>query len=347
MKVRFLNVGCGDCIHVLFTDTEGQNRNILIDGGVENGDIYDKTLRKVIESIVKKGEVIDLWIITHIDDDHIGGILRLLKDDELFYKVDLSKTQFWYNYSNWDYDTGIRRNNLKSVKQGVRLRDFLIENSLVNQSITDQYEIINLWGAKITILSPNQKAFSKLSAKWKKEEIKIREKSASSLKLASHNDYNIRIEDFNIDQEQEDSSVENGSSIAFLLEYKSEKMLLTADSHPNKIADTIQRIWIGQKITLKYMQIPHHGSKYNTSKKLLDLIDCREFIISGDAYNKHNLPNKETMVKYIKAFPYDDITFHVTARNPLTEKIFEVDKPRKVNLDFPKAGNYYLEFELG
>lgn len=347
MKVRFLNVGCGDCIHIFFTDIEGQKRNILIDGGVEGGDIYDNTLRKVIESIVENGEVIDLWIITHIDDDHIGGILRLLKDGELFDKVDLSKTQFWYNYSNWDYDTGIRGNNLKSVKQGGRLRDFLIKNSLVNQSITNQYEIINLWGAKITILSPNQKAFSKLSAKWKKEEIKIREKRALSLKMASHNDYNIKIDDFDIEHEQEDNSIENGSSIAFQLEYNGEKILLTADSHPNKIADAIREIWKEGKISLKYMQIPHHGSKFNTSKKLLDLIDCREFIISGDAYNKHNLPNKETMVKYIKAFPYDDIKFHITAKNPLTERIFEVDMPRKVNLGFPKEGNYFLEFELG
>lgn len=347
MKIRFLNVGCGDCIHIFFTDDEGQKRNILIDGGIESGNIYDTTLKKEIELILDKKECIDLWIITHIDDDHVGGILRLLKDDELLRKVDLSRTQFWFNYSDWDYDSGIRNNNLKSVKQGLTLRDYLIKHSLVNQSITDLYEVINLWGAKITILSPNQKSFGKLTTKWKKEEIKIREKMASSLKASSNNDYEVRIDDFDLNNEKEDASVENGSSIAFLLEYKSERILFTADSHPKKLAEAIYRKWGGNKISLKYMQVPHHGSKYNTSRRLLELIDCDEFIVSGDGYNEHNLPNKEALVKYIKASPDKSITFNITARNELTQKIFKVDKPNKVNLKFPMPDNYFLEFDLG
>jgi hypothetical protein len=38
-----------------------------------------------------------LWIITHIDDDHIGDILRFVKDEAFRKTFDLSKTIFWYN----------------------------------------------------------------------------------------------------------------------------------------------------------------------------------------------------------------------------------------------------------
>lgn len=347
MKIRFLDVGCGDCIHIFFTDKEGQKRNILIDGGTEEGNIYDRTLKRTITSIVEKGEHIDLWIITHIDDDHIGGILRLLKDETLFVKVDFSRIQFWYNYSNWDYDTGIRPDNLKSVSQAMRLRDFLLENSRVNEMITDQTQVVDFFGARFTILSPNHQSFCRLMTKWKMEETKIRQKDSSSLKMAKNHDYNIKMEDFDVNQYRSDSSVENASSIAFLLEYNDERILMTGDSHPNKVATRILDLWNGEKLPLQYMQIPHHGSKSNTSKKLLQSVECNEFIISGDAYNTNNLPNKETMVKYIKAFPDRDITFHITAKNPLTENIFKVDKQQRVNLEFPKENDYYLEFDLG
>lgn len=98
--------------------------NIIIDGGTELGTIYEETLRKILNEIADRKERVDLWIITHIDDDHIGGILRFIHDEVTFNRFDLSKTTFWYNHSIWDYPVPIATSILKSLKQGIRLREF-------------------------------------------------------------------------------------------------------------------------------------------------------------------------------------------------------------------------------
>lgn len=347
MNIDFLNAGCADSVHIYFTGNDGKPRNIIIDGGSEKGDIYVRSLSKRInEIVIIKKEIIDLWIITHIDDDHIGGILRLLKDVELLKAVDLSRTTFWFNYSIWDYDSGFRDNNLKNVKQGITLRNYLIENSNVVEKITDDNGIIDLWGATVTILSPDNESYNKLLKVWETEQVQIRKSAVSHIKKTRKNDYSKKIEDFDINKEVKDDSEENGSSIAFILKYNEEAILFSADSHPWVLASSISRITEGEMLKLKYMQIPHHGSRYNTSNALLNLIDCEDYIISADGFNRSNLPNKETFVKVLKANPNKIINFYITQENELTKNIFKVDKDFPINLNFPNTGDNHLHFTL-
>jgi len=347
MNIDFLNAGCADAVHINFIGNDEKPHNIIIDGGSEKGDMYDKTLKERIVEIVNNEQIIDLWIITHIDDDHIGGILRLLKDTELLEAIDLSRTTFWFNYSIWDYDSGLRNNNLKNVKQGITLRNYLLENSKIIDKITNENGIIDLWGAKALILSPDSKSYNALLKVWENEEIKLRQSEVSSKKKTRKNDYDIKIENFDITKEMKDDSEENGSSIAFILEYNGEAILFSADSHPWVLASSIATISNGSKLKLKYMQIPHHGSRYNTSNALLQLIDCQDYIISADGYNRSNLPNKETFVKVLKANSGKAVNFYITQENDLTQSIFKVDQHDEINLIFPEQGSNHLHFKLG
>ncbi|KIO54657.1 MULTISPECIES: MBL fold metallo-hydrolase [Flavobacterium] len=348
MNIDFLDAGCADAIHINFKGTDDKTHNIIIDGGSEKSRLYESGLRKRLHEIANvRKEIIDIWIITHIDDDHIGGILRLLKDADLLKAVDLSRTTFWFNYSNWDYDTGIRSNNLKNVKQGITLREYLAAHSHVKQDITDSHPLIDLWGAKLIILSPDNAKYNSLLKLWKNEEVKMRDKEPSSLKSIRNNDYGRRIEDFDTSREVKDVSVENGSSISFMLQFNGESFLFTADSHPDVLVSAIRRKFGGQKIKLKHMQIPHHGSRYNTSNALLELVDCENYIISADGYNRSNLPNKETLVKVLRANPDKNINFFITQENELTRNIFKADPEFNTNLIFPQPGNSHLHFEIG
>ena len=83
MIINILQAKYGDAILIKF-DENGKARNILIDSVPK--EIYkgrDRRTNKEINGVLKNeldlifsnGEIIDLLIITHVDDDHIGGII--------------------------------------------------------------------------------------------------------------------------------------------------------------------------------------------------------------------------------------------------------------------------------
>lgn len=102
------------------------------------------------------------------------GLLRFIKDIDLRNKVDLLQTEFWFNYSPYDYDINIKKSRLKSVSQGVRLRDFLDDESQLNKAICTSSGTIDLQGCKLTVLTPEKKNLDTFYQKWLKGELKIR-----------------------------------------------------------------------------------------------------------------------------------------------------------------------------
>lgn len=351
MEFKFLSVGCGDCIHIRFMGDDGKTHHILVDGGVEGGNIYPETLRAEIRTIIEQEEIIDLWIITHIDDDHIGGILRFIRDDSLLSQVNLSSTCFWFNSAPFDYDTGIKESNLKSTRQGIRLRDFLASRSSLQEDITDEYTPNIFFGLQMIILSPSRANLGKLYDKWGRNEVKIRKGEVSARKVSGRDDYGKKIAEFDLKDMTEDASEENGSSIVILIEYNKHKFLLTADSHPSVISAALKKLGYapeeGKRLGLTFMQVAHHGSKFNTNDELLQLVSCQDFVFSGDAINKHNLPNKETIARILKNITDRPVRFYLTHKNDKTTSIFRVDGDLPgVELRFPESGSNYLTFRI-
>ncbi|TXI95276.1 MAG: MBL fold metallo-hydrolase [Chryseobacterium cucumeris] len=349
MEIRFLPVGCGDGIHIRYRGNDSQYRNIFIDGGVEKGQIYPQILRKEIEKVIDTDERIDLWIITHIDDDHIGGLLRFIKDIDLRNRLDLSRTEFWFNYSSYDYGINIKKSKLKSVSQGVRLRDFLYNESKLNQAICTELGTIDLAGCKLTVLTPEKKELDILYQKWLRGEIKIREKQSMSKKFAKQNDYQIDLDDFDLTGFVEDKSEFNASSISLLLEFNGERVLLLADSQPSNVIKSLRGLYYSaqNKLKLKMMQLAHHGSSHNTNDGLLEMIDCDEFVISADGFNKNNLPHKAVIARVKKNFPNQVSKIHITHKNAATKSLLKKDERSKgIVLLFPENNENYIKIKL-
>ena len=74
MKVKIFQAGAGDSL--LLKSSGDPTHRILVDGGFPTA--YDTFIAKAIGDMGKAGENIDVVYISHIDRDHIGGILRLL-----------------------------------------------------------------------------------------------------------------------------------------------------------------------------------------------------------------------------------------------------------------------------
>jgi beta-lactamase superfamily II metal-dependent hydrolase len=76
MKLSLLPAGKGDCI--LVTGADG--RRLLVDGGVPD------SYRRYVAKELAKLDKMDVVCVSHIDQDHIGGILQLM-DDMVAWKV--------------------------------------------------------------------------------------------------------------------------------------------------------------------------------------------------------------------------------------------------------------------
>ena len=75
------------------------------------------------------GESIDLWVITHVDDDHIGGLYNFINDTKFFEAHHERINEVWMNYGGkGDYE--VQRAGTISYHGGKELRDLLKEKHI-------------------------------------------------------------------------------------------------------------------------------------------------------------------------------------------------------------------------
>jgi beta-lactamase superfamily II metal-dependent hydrolase len=80
MKLRVFQSGKGDCM--LLTGADG--RNVLIDGGMR--DAYSEHVAPALGELRDNNETIDVVDVSHIDQDHISGVLQMM-DDEVAWRI--------------------------------------------------------------------------------------------------------------------------------------------------------------------------------------------------------------------------------------------------------------------
>ncbi len=282
-------------------------RNILIDGGISK--TYTRHLKKELNALVTRGESLDLLIITHIDDDHIGGIIKLYEDvnlDRGFIK------HVWFNSGNLLSDFFKSERDIKrevsiipsdqaeaSVGQGMTLENLLLkEANWLQKIVFTGYGPVDFYGSTITILSPNEAGLKRLNSNWQTEKDKITEASAD------HDDFDILISELVQTKFKEDRAVPNGSSIAFMIEHEGKRALLLGDSHPSVIENSLRDLGFSSenRLNVDLVKVSHHSSKKNTSPGLLELIESKQFVISTDG-TKHGLPDKQAMARIITSNP--------------------------------------------
>lgn len=307
--VRVLKAAHGDCILVSHEGSSGCF-NVLIDGGPSinfshgQRDRYSGPLRSLLDELKEKGQQIDLVILTHVDDDHINGLIRAFEKPG--YLGQMAKA-IWFNSSrlitNYFSVAEIPENNIclksdspqTSSKQGKKLEALLSEIGCKREALIFSGQTHKLGPFTFKILSPNLKQLEKLLHIWPAEN----EPGTTS---AYKTDYDLSLSDiWAEDKFVSDPSIYNGSSIAFTMEAEGKTMLFLGDAHDGVVLDNLRAEGYSESNRLKVdlVKISHHGSQYNTSSDFLRLLDSSNFIITTDG-SKHGLPNKRAIARIIK-----------------------------------------------
>jgi len=329
MKIKFLKAFNGDSIHINFKDCHGQERNILIDGGVSEtyladkgekgkpafGDLYD-----VVEGIKSRKQKIDLLIVSHHHDDHIDGVLAWFSEDPSAYRL---ITEVWFNSGGLiarslgekDNDAlalefkAIAYSTKTSIPQALEFGKYIQGHAIWFYELILAGKTFERHGLIFTILSPGKEELHELLKDWKK-------KDPYTKTAAKGNDYASSLaEHISKDVFKEDSSSANGSSIAFILKSPKKTFVFLGDSHPSVVIDTLKKLTFSadKPLQCELVKVSHHGSRGNTSGELLKILDCSNFIISTDG-NKHEHPHKQFLSRLIKEKPSCNIFFNYEER---------------------------------
>ncbi|HEU4888185.1 MAG TPA: MBL fold metallo-hydrolase [Thermoanaerobaculia bacterium] len=301
-RVHLLPAEFGDAILIEYGD--GDVKRILIDAGTPGS--YE-AVRKKIESLPKQQRVFELLVITHIDADHIGGVIPLLDDAK---ELGVRFKEIWFN--GYQHLTDIL-----GPAQGERLTARIVDGKYHwNTSFGEHAVVVPPDGAlpsfdfddmKITLLSPKREQLEKLEKEWAKV---IEEAEVGLLPGAGATMSPEEIDDL-LGEEQidvaalarsrfkSDAAEANGSSIAFVAEFDKKSVLFGADAFPGVLAESLARMPEDERKRIAVFKLPHHGSRNNLSTDLLQLLDCKTYLISTNGKRfKH--PNRESIARVIQ-----------------------------------------------
>lgn len=377
-SLEALAAGQGDCLLLHYGDSKTR-KLALIDGGPTG--VYKKSLRPRLEQLLSElaaaGRLeLDLIMISHLDGDHIRGVLDLT--DELIEKrqtgaIAVDATSIWLNTFK-DVGAGARASSVNgevqaaiaslsgesgkwrgdaeavvaSVPQGQRLRDNVKVLSWTQNPGFDGPVMapakggrkVNLGPLALHVVAPLQSQITQLEKRWEKETAKLA--SADKKVVAKAAEY--------LDQ-----SVFNLSSIVCLAELGGKRILLTGDARGDQILDGLRAADLlkeGGTLELDILKLPHHGSDRNVAPDFFEALPARHYVVSGDGTDDN--PEVETLEMISAARASDDFTIHLTyedCKGGVGKKLAkhfaaERKRKRKYGVEFRPAAALSLQVDL-
>jgi len=313
LRLEVLPARYGDCL-VIEYEHRGGLRRILIDGGAPG--VYKSALRPRLARLAPAELEFELLVVTHVDYDHIAGILELSLDKTMPFRA----KDLWFNGFRHLQGPGVM-----AGKHGEKLTDLLCRNgaswnrvcfggqavAVPASGVPPRVELDE--SVALTVLSPTLPQLASLRKDWRAscEDISLRPEDLQDarsrgryLTLGTAAATAAEGEPPDVTallgaRFVEDDSAANGSSIAFLLEYQDRRRILfTGDAHPSTLAESLGHLRPEQR-RLDACKLPHHGSRGNVSAELISTIASERFIFSSNG-EKFSHPHPEAVARVIK-----------------------------------------------
>ncbi len=323
----------GDALWIEYGADGEEPRRILIDCGRKTA--Y-RSVRDRLKAAAAAGAPLtfELFVISHVDDDHIYGAVCLLGDDHL----DPDRVEdVWFN--EWRHLNGekVPPSDALGPLKGEFFAGILRERRFNwNAEFCHRPIVVPAdgplptctldGGMQITLLSPTWPGLQRMRTKWYKDltapdapdplqpgdwekALEILE-TKSPLQPDALGDNWLdtwnpaKFHDYATAPFSEDKTEANGSSIAMLAEYEGKSALLCGDAHPTALISSIDRLrkerGIAGRLPVDAVKLPHHGSARNTSDDLLSRIRCKKWMFSTNGGTHHH-PDPEAVARIITA----------------------------------------------
>lgn len=308
--IEMLPGGPGDCLWIEY-GTPAAPRRILVDGGASAG--AQSTLRKRIRALGAAARF-ELLIVTHVDDDHIDGILGLLGDTS----SQATFGEVWFN-DRVDH-TGAA--GPVSVTQGNELSRLLLAQHQpwnvafggrgVAVQPTGKLPRLNLAGnMRVTLLSPGTAELTALRDNWPAAvagtalagpDSPPLPPGIAAVRICPPQNLIGNLAQIAARSFHEEKTETNASSIAILLESYGRRLLLGADARADVLARGLRRLAAERSedpFRIDAYKVAHHGSENNTSFDLLSTMTCRTFLFSTNGGQGYCHPHEEAIARIV------------------------------------------------
>lgn len=301
LEIKMLPARQGDALWIRWGDGEIPFQ-MLIDLGTEEVGraFYDR-----LKALTPEERKFELLVVTHVDQDHIGGVLTGIAESDPPDGFDIDDV--WFN--GWEHLSGgvvhsASDNDLEAFgpAQGERLTSFLKSynwnmafegNPVVRANGEPPSSITFSDGLKLTVIGPTPNRLESFKKTWKEDVLLALKKGKLDEVSEGLEPYGAKkqpklntIDDLKALAEEDastDSSHANGSSIALVLEYRDSKVVLAGDAFGEDLVDGLKAFSKeDEPVVIDAIKLPHHGSKKNITKQLVESVSCKHWLFSTD-----------------------------------------------------------------
>ncbi len=343
LRLRVVQAEYGDCF-ILEFGTRKRRRYGLIDGGPKG--VYKNHLRAELQAISKSGGHLDLAVLSHIDDDHVKGLLdlmgELIAEEKQGSPPTITIDTLWHNtfsqmvgkdIQNRLTTLALSRNvpedrlilpprtegiTDRNIPEGDELtRDAASLGIPINNSfqpgqpicLDDDVKPAVFGRLQLLILGPTRANLDNLRKDW-----------LAWLETQGTRDL----------EAPSDQTIPNLSSIMFLAKAGKKTILFTGDGRSDDLIEGLRRANLLDaqgKLHVNILKLPHHGSARNVSKDFFEIVTADCYVISANGRDSN--PDLDTL-KWIVEAAHDQgrqIEILVTNKTPSTDQIQSLYKP--------------------
>ena len=340
LRLHIIQAAHGDCLLLEYGAADAP-RYALVDGGPPPE--QQDHLRAHLTALGVAGGQIDLVVLSHVDDDHVGGLLELFGELENQRRHGepgfVSIRDLWHNSFDLAFGPEIGMRIQTMMAQLAAIENSLLPFDFSSRSISQGDNLTRLAEAldielnahftpdrlilleeappdlafenlALRIVGPTRRNLLRLRRKW----IRWLEQQHS---LLANDDFAALAPD---------QSIPNLSSIMFLAAADGRTILFTGDGRGDHILRGLREIGLlGDDGTLHVdvLKVPHHGSSRNTTRAFYRQVTADVYVICADG--SHANPDYTTLRWIVECAHAQGrpIDLFITSLTPSVERLLK------------------------